>query len=151
MNKTVWFIHCSFIMWSSISSTSTSLVTTNSWTDWSCQNIFLHHSSWISLIFNSCFHLHDDLRGHPHIRWHKIWLFFTLPPYYDTMMTLWSDPSLPMMTGDTWHSHIIIEYRSSALKHDIIFERFLRRNKETKKCKFEATLKNVYKIALTAA
>ena len=81
----------------------------------------------------------------------KFGFFFTLPPYYDTMMTLWSDPSLPMMTGDTWHSHIIIEYRSSALKHDIIFERFLRRNKETKKCKFEATLKNVYKIALTAA
>ena len=31
----------------------------------------------------------------------KCGFFLTLPPYYDTMMTHWSDPSLPMMTGDT--------------------------------------------------
>jgi len=31
----------------------------------------------------------------------KFGFFSTLPPYYDTMMTLWSDPSLPLMTGDT--------------------------------------------------
>ena len=31
----------------------------------------------------------------------KFGFFFTLPPYHDILMTLWSDPSLPLMTGDT--------------------------------------------------